>query len=59
MALNRLNHKSLNPPDEPTREQTTQVACELVTVLHTGEPTTMRWYTDGSKRSRKGRRGDI
>ena len=58
MALSRLDNSSLNPPDEPTHNQTAQVARKLphttqiqgVTIYHTGEPTTTRWYADGSKR---------
>ena len=48
----------MNPPDEPTPEETHEVCQALpyqqkihgITVHYTGEPTTTRWYTHGSKR---------
>ena len=57
-ATNRLDYGWMNPPDEPTPEETHDVCQALphqqkihgITVHYTGEPTTTRWYTDGSKR---------
>ena len=57
-ATNRLDYGWMNPPDEPTPEETHEVCQALphqqkihgITVHYTGEPTTTRWYTDGSKR---------
>ena len=57
-ATNRLDYGWMNPPDEPTREETHEVCQALphqrkihgITLHYTGEPTTTRWYTDGSKR---------
>ena len=56
-ATNRLDYGWMNPPDEPTPEETHEVCQALphqqkihgITVHYTGEPTTTRWYTDGSK----------
>ena len=57
-ATNRLDYGSMNPPDGPTPEETLEVYQTLPhqqkihgnTIHYTGEPTTTRWYTDGSKR---------
>ena len=57
-ATNRLDYSWMNPPDEPTPEETHEVCQALphqqklhgITVHCTGEPNTTRWYTDGSKR---------
>ena len=57
-ATNRLDYGWMNPPNEPTPEETHEVCQALphlqkihrITVHYTGEPTTTRWYTDGSKR---------
>ena len=57
-ATNRVDYGSMNPPDEPTLEETLEVSQTLpyqrklhgITIHYTGEPTTTRWYTDGSKR---------
>ena len=56
-ATNRLDHSRMNPPDEPTPDETPEVSHTLphqrklhgITIHYTGEPTTTRWYTDGSK----------
>ena len=48
----------MNPPDEPTPEETREVFHALphqqkihgITIHYTGKPTTTWWYTDGSKR---------
>ena len=48
----------MNPPDEPTLEETLGVSQTLpyqqklngITLHYTGEPTTTRWFTDGSQR---------
>ena len=64
-ATNRLDYGWMNPPDEPTPEETHQVCQALphqrkihgITVHYTGEPTTTRWYTDGSKRHGRARGG--
>ena len=58
LATNRLDYGWMNPPDEPTPEETHEVCQALphqwkihgITVHYTGEPTTTRWYTDRSKR---------
>ena len=57
-ATNRLDYSWMNPPEEPTPEETHEVCQALprqqklhgITIHYTGEPTTTRWYTDGSKR---------
>ena len=57
-ATSRLDYGWVNPPDEPTPEETHEVCQALpyqqkihgITVHYTGEPTTTRWCTDGSKR---------
>ena len=57
-ATNRLDYSWMNPPEEPTPEETQEVCQALphqqklhgITIHYTGEPTTTRWYTDGSKR---------
>ena len=57
-ATNRLDYSWMNPPDESNPEETHEVCQALPhqqkihgsTVHYTGEPTTTRWYTDGSKR---------
>ena len=57
-STNRLDYNWMNPPDEPTPEETHEVCHALphqqklhgITIHYTGEPTTTRWYTDGSKR---------
>ena len=57
-ATSRLDYGWLNPPDEPIPEETLEVSQTLpypqqlhgITLHYTGEPTTTRWYTDGSKR---------
>ena len=57
-ATSRLDDGWLNPPDEPAPEETLEVSQALphqqqlhrITLHYTGEPTTARWYTDGSKR---------
>ena len=57
-ATNRLDYGWMKPPDEPTPEETHEVYQTLphqqiihgITIHYTGEPTTTRWYTDGSKR---------
>ena len=57
-ATNRLDYGWMNLPDEPTPEETHKVHQTLshqkkihgITIHYTGEPTTTRWYTDGSKR---------
>ena len=62
-ATNRLDYGWMNPPDEPTLEETLEVSQTLpyqqklhrITIHYTGEPTTTRWYTDRSKR--QGRAG--
>ena len=62
-ATSRLDYGWLNPPDEPTPEETLEVSQTLpyqqklhgITLHDMGEPTTTRWYTDGSKR--QGRAG--
>ena len=56
-VTNRLDYGWMRPPDEPTPEETHEVSSALphqqkihgITVHYTGEPTTTRWYTDGSK----------
>ena len=53
-----MNYGWLNPPDEPTPEETLEVYQTLphqqrihrLTIHYTGEPSTTSWYTDGSKR---------
>ena len=48
----------MNPPDEPTPKEALEVYQTLphkrqihgITIHYTGEPTTTRWYADGSKR---------
>ena len=58
VATSRLDYGWMNPPDEPTLEPTLEVSQTLpyqqklhgITLHYTGEPTTTRWYTDGSKR---------
>ena len=53
-----LGYSPLNPPDEPTQDQTAQVVHELphkiqlqgVTIHYAGEPNTTRWWTNCSKR---------
>ena len=62
-ATNRLDYGWMNPPDEPTLDETLKVCQTLpyqrklhgITIHYTGEPTTTRWYTDGSKQ--QGRAG--
>ena len=62
-ATNRLDYGWMNPPDEPTPKETFEVSQALphqrklhgITIHYTGEPTTTKWYTDGSKR--QGRAG--
>ena len=62
-ATNRLDYGWMNPPDKPTPEETLEVSQALphqrkihgITIHDTGEPSTTRWYTDGSKR--QGRAG--
>ena len=62
-ATNHLDYGWMNPPDEPTPEETLEVSQALphqrklhgITIHYTGEPTTTKWYTDGSKR--QGRAG--
>ena len=57
-ATNRLDYGWMNPAEEPTPEETLEVSQTLphqqkihgITIHYTGEPTTTRWYTDGSKR---------
>ena len=57
-ATNRLDYSWMNPPEEPTPEETHEVCQALphqqklhgITIHYTGEPTTTRWYIDGSKR---------
>ena len=56
-ATHRLDCGWMNPPDEPTPEETREVQAlphqqkiHGVTIHYTGKPTTTRWYTDGSKR---------
>ena len=63
-ATSRLDYGWLNPPDEPTPEETLEVSQTVpyrqqlhgITLYYTGEPTTTRWYTDGSKRHGRGGR---
>ena len=60
-ATSRLDYGWLNPPDEPSPDEILQVTQVLphqqelhgITLRYTGEPTTARWYTDGSKRHRR------
>ena len=62
-ATDRLDYGWMNPPDEPTPEETLEVSQALphrrklhgITIHYTGEPTTTKWETDGSKR--QGRAG--
>ena len=62
-VTNRLDYGWMNPPDEPTPEEALEVSQTLqhqrklhgLTIHYTGEPTTTRWYTDGSQR--QGRAG--
>ena len=57
-ATNRIDYSWMNPPEEPTPEETHEVCQALphqqklhgITIHYTGEPTTTRWYTDGLKR---------
>ena len=62
-ATNGLDCGWLNPPEETTPEETLEVPQALphqrklhgITIHYTGEPTTTKWYIDGSKR--QGRAG--
>ena len=62
-ATNRLDCGWLNPPEETTPKETLEVPEALphqrklhgITIHYTGEPTTTKWYIDGSKR--QGRAG--
>ena len=56
-ATSCLNYGWMNPPDEPTSEETLEVSQALphqrkfhgITIHYTGVPTTTKWDTDGSK----------
>ena len=60
-ATKRLDYGWMNPPDELTPEEHHDVYQTLphqqkiygITIHYTGEPTTTRWYTNGSKRRRR------
>ena len=62
-ATNRLDYGWMNPPKEPTPEETLEVSKALtrqqklhgITIHYTGEPTTTKWYANGS--TRQGRAG--
>ena len=57
-ATNRLDDGWMNPPGDPTPQETLAVSQALphqrklhgITIHYTGEPTTTKRYTDGSKR---------
>ena len=58
VANSRLDYGGLNPPEEPAPKLTLEVSHALphqqqlhgITLHYTREPTTARWYTNGSKR---------
>ena len=62
-----MDYGWLNPPEEPSPDEILEVTQALphqqelhcITLLHTGEPTTAWWYTDGSKRQGRAGGGGI